>query len=162
MGMAVLFPSIIYAQTIQGDLPDSVIKKLECKKLWSIIDGSREKFKKVRGARKPYKYTEVYAAKTFPKGVKQAEIVVEGRVSKYTATLVNSAIRMEAAQAYTKFLPQIEICLEGWIFETELEDENQIYRFKAYEKEDMQTGVTVELLFRKEKKKYIVELMIQP
>ncbi|MSQ78947.1 MAG: hypothetical protein EXR21_04620 [Flavobacteriaceae bacterium] len=160
--MAVLFPSIIYAQTIQGDLPDSVIKKLECKKLWSIIDGSREKFKKIKGARKPYKYSEVYAVKILPNGVKQAEIVMEGRVCKYAATLVNSNNRKEAAQAYTKFLPQIEICLEGWIFETELEDENQIYRFKAYEKEDMQTGVTVELLFRKGKKKFIVELVIQP
>jgi hypothetical protein len=151
------------AQTIQGDLPDSVIAKLQCKKIWDIIDASRLKFKAIRGARKPLKYSEVYASRKNPKGINYGEITIDGRSSQYYAVVSKTANYKEAAKAYGKFLPVIEICLEGWIFETEPESEDQIARFKAHEKEDMSSGITVELIYRKIKHgQFIVELIIQP
>ena len=160
--LIILFSENIFSQTIQSDIADSVITKFECKKLYKIIDAARNKFKGIRGARKNLKYSEVYAATVVPKGVKSAQIMIDGKSALYSATLINTANRIEAGKMYGKFLPIIENCLEGWIFETELENEEQLFRFKAHEKEDMISGISVEVLLYRKGNRYIVDLYIQP
>lgn len=152
----------LYAQTIQSDIPDSVVKKFECTKLYKLIDASRNKFKAVRGARKPVKYTEVYISKLNPKFVKSGQIAIDGKAIQYQAFLAETPNRGFAAAQYQKIVAVVENCLEGWIIETEPEEENQLYRFKAHEKEDMISGVSVEIIFYKEKGNFFVELIIQP
>lgn len=150
------------AQTIQSDIPDSVLKKFECQKIYTVIDASRNKFIKIRGARKPLKYSEVYNSKVNPKYVKSGSIYMDGRAQMYKAILCNTPNRAEASHYYRNMVGIVENCLEGWVVETEPEEENQLYRFKAYEKEDMISGITVEVQFYREKGKFIVELVIQP
>lgn len=153
-----------FAQTIQGDIPDSVAKKFGCQSIWKIIDASRTQFKSIRGARKPNKYLQVYQSTATVRGTHNAQITVDGPHARFSATIIETANGSEATKAYSKFLPTAEICLEGWIFVTEPEEgSNQIYRFIAYEKEDMISGITVEVALTKEKNgKYKVVLTIQP
>ncbi|MBI3232581.1 MAG: hypothetical protein HYZ42_00825 [Bacteroidetes bacterium] len=160
--LSIIFSSKIQGQTIQSDIPDSVIKKFECKKLYKIIDASRTKFKTIRGKRKPLKYSEIYVSTLNPKHVNSGQIYVDGRSIQYQAFLVKTQNRGLAAEEYRKIVAVAENCLEGWIIETEPEEENQLYRFKAHEKEDMISGVTVEIIFYKQKGNFIVELIIQP
>ncbi len=152
------------AQTIQGDIPDSVAKKFGCQSIWKLIDASRTQFKSIRGAKKPMKYTNVYQATVLLRGTSNAQIIVDGPHCKYEATIIETFNGLEATKAYSKFLPTAEICLEGWVFVTEPEEEsNQIYRFIAYEKEDMVSGITVEVAVTKAKSgKFKVVLTIQP
>ncbi|MDZ4757382.1 MAG: hypothetical protein SGJ10_04470 [Bacteroidota bacterium] len=159
---AIVIPS--KAQTIQGEIPDSVVKKFGCQSIWKVIDASRTQFKSIRGAKKPMKYTSVYQATALVRGTNSAQIIVDGPHSKYEATIIETANGSEATKAYSKFLPTAEICLEGWVFVTEPEEgSNQIYRFIAYEKEDMVSGITVEVALTKSKSgRYKVVLTIQP
>lgn len=152
------------AQTVQGEIPDSVAKKFGCHSIWKVIDASRTQFKSIRGAKRPNRYTNVYQATALVKGTSNAQIIVDGPHSKYVATIIETFNGSDATKAYSKFLPTAEICLEGWVFVTEPEEEsNQIYRFIAYEKEDMISGVSVEVTLSKGKNgKYKVVLTIQP
>ena len=154
----------IYSQTIQGELPDSVIKKFNCQSLWKVVDAARTQFKSIRGAKKPIKYTNIYQATALVKGTRNAQIIIDGPHAKYEAVIIETANGAEAVKAYSKFLPTAEICLEGWIFVTEPEEEsNQLYRFIAYEKEDMISGITVEVaLLKLKNNRYKVVLTIQP
>lgn len=152
------------AQTVQGEIPDSVAKKYGCQSIWNVIDASRTQFKSIRGAKKPMKHTNVYTAKSLVRGTSSAQIIVDGPHCKYVAAIAETFNGSEATKAYSKFLPTAEICLEGWVFVTEPEESsNQIYRFIAYEKEDMVSGISVEVALTKEKSgKYRVALTIQP
>lgn len=150
------------SQTIQSNIPDSILRKFECNKLYKLIDASRNKFKQVRGARKAVKYSEVYASTLNPKYIRSGQIAVEGRAVQYQAFLAEKCSRSEAAAQYSKIVAVVENCLEGWIILTEPEDEEQLFRFKAHEKEDMISGVSVEIILYKSKGSYFVEFLIQP
>lgn len=160
--LLLLITGQLFAQTIQSDIPDSIVKKFECHKLYKLIDASRNKFKAVRGARKPVKHSEVYISKLNPKHVTSGQIALDGKAIQYQAYLAETPNRAIAATAYRKIVAVVENCLEGWIIETEPEEEEQLYRFKAHEKEDMISGVSVEIIFYKNKGKFYVELLIQP
>jgi hypothetical protein len=158
----IIFSQNIFAQTKQSDIPDSILAKFDCPKLYKIIDSSRDKFKTIKGQRKTSKYTEAYISKVNPKYVKSGQITVVGKSIHYQAFLANTPNRGIAAEEYRKIVSVVENCLEGWIIETEPEEEEQLYRFKAHEKEDMISGISVEILFYKEKGKFLIELLIQP
>lgn len=153
----------LQAQTVQAEIPDSVVQKYQCKNVWKLIDAARTQFKPIRGVRKNLKYSVIYQAQSLIPGTSQAEIAYEGNLCQYTAIGIRTRDRIAAAKAYSKMVSIFEHCLEGWVFETETEENtSQLYRFKAYEKEDMLTGITAEITLLRENGLYTVWVKVQP
>lgn len=158
-----LFPDVALSQTIQAEIPDSVIKKYHCQTVWKLVDAARNQFKEIRGTRRNLKYSVIYQSTLVLPGSSRAEIAYEGTLCQYTAKGVNTTDGVTAAKSYAALVSLLEHCLEGWVFETEVEENSdQLYRFRAHEKEDMMSGILAEVTLTKNKGVYQVMITIQP